>query len=33
MEMGFSKGQCKAALKKFNNNFDRSIDALLTNSD
>lgn len=33
MEMGFSKSQCKAALKKFFNNFDRALDALLNNGD
>jgi uncharacterized UBP type Zn finger protein len=33
MEMGFTKSMCKAALKKNNNNFERSLDKLLENSD
>mmetsp|Transcript_16951 Transcript_16951/g.28701 ORF Transcript_16951/g.28701 Transcript_16951/m.28701 type:complete len:174 (-) Transcript_16951:127-648(-) len=30
-DMGFTKSQCKAALKKFNNNMERSLDQLLNN--
>lgn len=33
MEMGFTKSQCKAALKRNNNNVDRCIDKLLENGD
>ena len=33
MEMGFSKSQCKAALKKTNNNFEKSLDKLLENGE
>ena len=33
MEMGFSKSMCKAALKKYRNNIERSLDQLLANSD
>lgn len=33
MEMGFTKSQCKAALKMNKNNLDRCIDKLLTNGD
>lgn len=33
MDMGFSKSQCKAALKKNNNNIERCLDQLLDNGD
>jgi hypothetical protein len=33
MEMGFTKSQCKAALKMNKNNIERCIDKLLTNGD
>lgn len=33
MEMGFTKSQCKAALKMNKNNLDKCIDKLLTNGD
>ena len=33
MEMGFSKSQCKAALKKNHNKVDRALDKLLQNPD
>ena len=33
MAMGFTKSQCKAALKRNNNNIDRCIDKLLENGD
>ena len=33
MDMGFSKSQCKAALKQNGNNFDKALDKLLTNGD
>jgi len=33
MEMGFTKSQCKAALKQNKNNLERCIDKLLTNGD
>lgn len=33
MDMGFSRSQCKAALKKFRNNIDRALDALLMNGE
>ena len=33
MEMGFSKSMCKAALKKYKNNIERSLDQLLANPD
>jgi hypothetical protein len=31
--MGFTKSQCKAALKANKNNLERCIDKLLTNGD
>mmetsp|Transcript_7697 Transcript_7697/g.11934 ORF Transcript_7697/g.11934 Transcript_7697/m.11934 type:complete len:82 (+) Transcript_7697:1529-1774(+) len=33
MEMGFTKAQCKAALKKTKNNMERALDQLLNNGD
>lgn len=33
MEMGFTKSQCKAALKRNKNDVERCIDKLLTNGD
>ena len=33
MDMGFTKSQCKAALKQNGNNFDKALDKLLTNGD
>ena len=33
MEMGFSRSQCKAALKDNRNNFERALDKLLTNGE
>ena len=31
--MGFTKSQCKAALKQNGNNFDKALDKLLNNGD
>ena len=33
MEMGFSKSQCKAALKSNKNNLERALEKLLANGD
>jgi hypothetical protein len=33
MEMGFSKSQCKAALKANKNNIERALEKLLANGD
>ena len=33
MEMGFSRSQCKAALKDNRNNFERALDKLLNNGE
>ena len=33
MDMGFSRSQCKAALKRNHNNVERALDKLLENGD
>ena len=33
MDMGFTKSQCKAALKKNKNNMEKSLDQLLEDGD
>ena len=33
MDMGFTRSQCKAALKQNRNDLEKSLDKLLTNGD